>query len=333
MSRGIVDWLLALPIPWLVGEENGIADVNAWGGFSDAQVQLFADAILARFPSSAPPDALPEIGHDSVLIQGPYETDASFAIRLGDRWNAHSRRGQPAEMLAELWYGGFSGAVIVTQNGLAYSLSGEPTPGQDPTPLLVITTLTLLPTPAEPVAPSTKVIPAGSPWWTFDGRTDLCNRFAILFPNGAGPFMTYGIAHFTGTDLAIVTWNNPGRFADDSYQVWMSAPTVTSGSPPGTVSEDVTMRSPGGTVIDAGGPFTGTVMCIAFPTGANPFDNIATGDLNRLRSLVETWKPAHSRCVEVIAVDTGLIWGYPPTQKWGDAGLKWGGSTTVYEVE
>lgn len=352
-NQTIAQWLQTLQIPWLFQDEVGSADARAWGGYSDQAVNLLKSAVLARFPSSAPSDALPQIGHDSELIQGFAETDSSFRVRLNDRWNSHARRGQPAEMLAQLWYYGFDNGVIVTQNGLAYSLSAAPTPGQDPTALLVTTQLGTLPTDAtlaptpqrEPVSVvgsaspagtrviNAKTIPTGNSWWTFDSRTDLCNRFGLLFPSGAAAFLTYGVATFSGTDAATVTWNNPNRFADTSYLTHVGTPVVTSGSAPASIYEDSSGRTKTGTTIAASTPWTGTVVVIAWPAGASPFCNLSDSDLSALRTLIDRWKPATTRCMGAWAKQSGLQWGYPPTMKWGDPGLVWGGVVNFFGVD
>lgn len=131
-------WFQSLPIPWLVGGPVGSKDAAAQSALLDGQVARLKLAQKAHFPSYAPSDALPHIGGDRQLEQGPTETNANFVIRLKTAWDDWSRAGQPAELLAQLYWGGFPGAVLVQQNGLFYQLTAAPTAGVDPTPLLQI---------------------------------------------------------------------------------------------------------------------------------------------------------------------------------------------------
>ncbi len=132
--------------------------------------------------------------------------------------------------------------------------------------------------------------------------------------------------------MALVTWNNPLRFADTTYLTLVGGPVVTSGSPPASISEDFASRTTTGTAIDASGNWTGYVLVVAWNVGDNPFASLGDSDLNALRTLIRRWKPACTRCVGIKILASGLMWGWPSTQKWGDAGLVWGGETVTYEA-
>jgi hypothetical protein len=358
----IAQWLRGEPsgvnIPWFSGRENGAAWVNGWGTICDQIVAQMKESIKARFPDYGPADALPHQAGDRGLILSQFELEANERTRIKTAWDDWSRVGEPAEFLTQLHWGGFGSAVLVQQNGLAYQLSAAPTAGVDPTSLLTITTLpnlvtpqTLAPTPqregltvsgtlasqtpagaAATRIITSKTIPSGNPWWRIDDRTDLCNRFEVLFPSGAPALMTYGIATFSGTNTATVVWNNPLRFSDTSYLTLVGGPVVSTGSPPASISEDFASRTTTGTVINSAGAWTGYVLVIAWPVGANPFANISDGDLNALRTLIRRWKPACTRCVGIRILSSGLMWGWPPTRKWGDAGSVWGGEVLTYEA-
>jgi hypothetical protein len=131
------EWLQNLPLSWLVSGPIGSKEAAANAAILDGQVALIKLATKAHMPGPAPSDALAHIGGDRGLEQGPAETDASFRVRLRTAWDSWSRAGTAVEMLTQLYFAGFTGAVIAQQNGLLYSLSGAPTPGVDPTPLLV----------------------------------------------------------------------------------------------------------------------------------------------------------------------------------------------------
>lgn len=134
-------WHASLPIPWLVGGPNGQAESAAWPALMDAYVSQLAAARYCSYPDLAPVDALSHIGGDRQLEQGTTEASASLVTRLKAAWDDWARGGTALELLVQLYWGGFSGAIIVQQNGLAYTLSGAPTAGVDPTSLLSIAVL------------------------------------------------------------------------------------------------------------------------------------------------------------------------------------------------
>src|SRR5262249_33798603 len=144
-----------------------------------------------RMPEKASdPAALPLIGSSRLIDQGPAESNAAYAKRLTKFIEQWRRAGQPLGMLLALYYAGF-GAVIVQQNGLAYSLS-LPLNDDDPTQSLTITSaLGLSVALTSQVNPPTVVssgrsVPAGTPFFTVkDDDTDFCSRFAVLFPGAA----------------------------------------------------------------------------------------------------------------------------------------------------
>lgn len=217
-----VEWWASLPIPWLVSGANGQNEALSNGTVMDGQVDLLKQAVKARMPDYAPADALPHIGGDRLLFQGATESNASFIARLKAAWDDWARAGTQLELLAQLYWIGFPGAVIVQQNGLAYSLSGAPTAGVDPTALLTITNLSTLGTalPPYPVYSAsnplgyTKTIPSGSQWWTFDNKTDFCSRFAILFPTTGGLIAADGsvaAADVARMGLVVRTWRRASQ--------------------------------------------------------------------------------------------------------------------------
>ena len=318
-------WYGSLPIPWLVGGPNGQAETTAWPVLFDAYVGQLLTARYCSFPDLAPVDALSHIGGDRQLEQGPSESNASFVARLKTAWDDWSRAGQPAEMLAQLYYGGFPGAVLVQQNGNSYTLSAAPTPGVDPTSLLVITAL----------GPN---VPRGfSQWWTFDGDDKHGSRFAVLFETGGPAFMVTGTAVFTGAeDGATVPWpvavfNN--TFADTTYHVLVGAPVMTDGGGAVTVAADSATKTVSSVVVGASAPFVGTADVIAYAVGANPYGPVSPGanDLARLRRLINRWRPAKAKCMGAWVYIGGRQWGWSLTRKWGDGGT-WGGVTAVLGI-
>lgn len=327
-----VAWLQSLPLNWLYGQPVGIADAKSWGQIADDQTALLQQAVKARMPSLAPVDALGHIGGDRVLVEGSTETTANFRVRLNTAWDDWARAGSALELLVQLYWNGFSGAYIIQQNGLYYTLSGAPTAGVDPTGLLTIGHLSgLISALADSADPTRPAIPVGTPWWKFDDDTGHCSRFLVLFPGYFPYFVIYGQAVFTNSSVATVSWGSPTAYV--GYHVQVGPATVTDGGGPVAVVADATTHTINGINIVASAPFTGFADVITYPdingdglSPADPFAQMSSGILARLKLIINTWRPAKALCVGVAAIQQGAIWGWPTTQTWGQVGLKWGDS-------
>lgn len=311
-------WLQGLPISWLVGEEVGRADAGAQGDVYDGQVALLREATRARFPGEgyAPDDALPEIGKDRQLIQGTGESNATFRTRLLTAWDQHALRGTWVELLFQMYFScgiEAGGAYIIQQNGLIYSLSANPTAGEDPTPLLVVD---------EAPIDYVTFYPLEVPFRLLGVDREQCVRFAIVFPSPwLGPFRTLAVAEFDDANTATVTWADsiPG-----AYSVLLGAPVVADDDGAIVCSADYTTQTANGLTITASAPFTGSVVVLAVPDGANPFANILPSQLAILRTVVKRWEPAKALCTGFsILTAPGNVWGWPMERKWGSGG-KWG---------
>lgn len=172
------EFLQGLPLPWLVGGPVGQAEAGAIGDVLDDQTDQLDQARKASMPGKGPLDALPHIAADRQLIRGPSETDDQFRLRLKFAWEQWAWAGSALGVLCQLYYQGYGPyAVLVTQNGLAHSLTGTLpafVPGQpwDPTANLVITNLGTNPT-----------LPSSPSWWSFDLQNSFCSRYALVFYN------------------------------------------------------------------------------------------------------------------------------------------------------
>lgn len=319
-----VQWYQAAPVPWLVAGPNGQREGRTWPAVLDQLAVLLDTARKVAYPDYAPSDALPHLGGDRKLVQGPAEVDANFRVRLKGAWDDWARAGTWLELLVQLYWGGWTGAVVVQQNGLASYLTGNPTAGVDPTPLyaeVACSALSVaLTSDVNPpmAAVAGRSIPAATPWWMFSesrsanpraSDTDYCNRFAVLFP---GPlpsqFLTVGTATFTASDTATVVWNN--AFANTSYHVQVGIPTITDGSGPVSIVADLTTRTLTGVTLNSSGAFTGTISVIAWQDGANPYADLHPQDLSKLQFTIQTWRP-NALCVGVYAVAQGKFMGWP----------------------
>jgi len=86
---------------WLI-EGEGERILFALGTVKQALAESARLRVRARFPSTAPPDALPAIGRDRRMARGLRETDAEYAARLPTWLDAHRTAGNPFRLLAEL---------------------------------------------------------------------------------------------------------------------------------------------------------------------------------------------------------------------------------------
>ena len=276
----------------------------AWADFAQQQ----------HHPQLALSEALPLIGSERLLPQGPHETDASYAIRLTGAVQAWQRAGTPLGLLSALHWGGFPNAVIVQQNGLGFSFSSPPPAGVDPLSLFVVTPLSTLIAPLHSDKNLARSIPAGNSWWTFDSNTDLCSRFWILFPTVADAFVTWGTATFTGVEDGInvpwptATWNNP--FSDTTYSISPGCPEIDSNGIV-AVNADASTKTKTGVQIVSSAPFVGTVRVLAYAAGTNPFCSPSSAALTRLRNIVKLWRPAKATCVGAYVLVRGSFMGWP----------------------
>jgi hypothetical protein len=331
-STAFRQWMTQLRVSWMGRKAQAIM-----GAFAKVVGDLTYDGMvqanLEHLPEYATPTSVGLIGSERQLDAGPAETTAQYASRLTNAVQLWRYAGTPLGMLVALHFAGFDNCVIVTQNGLAYTLSLPLPPlisGQqwNPASSLVVTQESPLAAPLTSSVTPTRSIPAGTPWFAFDGNTDFCSRFMVIFP---GPlpslFMTVGLATFSGTDTAAVVWNN--AFSDATYHVQVGIPSVISGDADVSVVADLTTRTTTGMTLMASGAFTGTLTVIAWQTGANPFADLHPADLARLRNAIVKWKPAKATCLGVTAVVGGELWDYPFGLTWDGDSLTWDQSPSL----
>lgn len=321
----ITEWLQNLPIPWLVGGSNGRAEVTAYGGVVDAEIATLKVATKARMPDYAPDAAaLAHIGAERGIFRGPAETSASYAARLKAAWDNWSRAGNAPELLLALWFAGWEGATLVTQNGLRWYVVGTPVPaGAYNTDLVAGDLCGLLATALTSGAtPSQTPIPAGQAWWVFDSNTANASRFAVILNTSCTNLQTFAKCSFSASNTATATWNKP---LDSSltYSTLISAPTITDGSGGVALSlAAATDMTSTGITLTASEAFTGTATVWAYPAGSNPFTNYTAAAAGQFAAIVRAWRPARAACTTAIVPTTGQLWGWP-VRTWG-AGNNWG---------
>jgi hypothetical protein len=74
-------------------------------------------ALKAKFPGLAPPDALTQIGAERGMPQGQSESNAAYAARLLDAWNAWPWAGTAFGLLRAFYSTGYTNVVIGQPNG------------------------------------------------------------------------------------------------------------------------------------------------------------------------------------------------------------------------
>lgn len=87
---------------WLVSEEESELIGYSLDLMKDAWVERLVQGLLARFPETAPDDALPAMGRARRVIRGINESRASYVLRL-IRWLEHRKtQGNPFTLMSVL---------------------------------------------------------------------------------------------------------------------------------------------------------------------------------------------------------------------------------------
>lgn len=325
-------WATQLRLSWLKGEK-GKAILGAWARtLGDISAAWALRGLQQQFPQLADVTALPLHGSPSGLPQGPGESDADYALRLTYAVPLRRLTGTWIGLLLALHFEGFTGLVLVQQNGRAVELD-------DPAAI----DLAELDLTDADVIDSLQLITAlgghpgidDHPWWTFDDDREYCSRFAILAPDGVSTFARVGIATFTGTEDGSV--DNPwpvatfsSGFDDATYHAIAGLPRTDEG--PMSVFTIDSSRTTTTIQVGASGPFVGTVPVLAWPVGENPFANMSASDLQRMRRIVEDWPPEKARCMGLHVLVHGEYWDWP-VGTWDEPGGVWGGEVVTFDME
>lgn len=98
---------------------------RAQGDAKDKLELWVKDAVKARFPSLAPPDALAVIGGDRQLDQGVTESEADYRVRLRKAWSVWPWAGTPTGLLRAFLYAGYPNVALLTAQGDTHTLDGS----------------------------------------------------------------------------------------------------------------------------------------------------------------------------------------------------------------
>ncbi len=313
-STRYASWVTQLKLPFM-----SLLGQRRWGGLAavlgDRAVDWATQALLEHLPAFASAPSIALIASERQMDTAPSEASSAIAARAPYQTRIARFAGSPWGVLLGLHFAGFDNAIVVQQNGMAYSLT-LPLPAfsetWDPTTSFVTTPTAALDVALTPVAPATHIIPSGTPWWAIDLNTDFCSRFQVLFPGPAFPssFTTWATATFTGAeDSVAVTWNN--AFTDTTYKIEPGPATVTDGGGAINVAVDGTTISKTGCTVITTARFAGSVDLVAYQAGANPFADPHPADLTRLKSVIAKWMPRKATCLGVYVAAQGKFSAWP----------------------
>jgi hypothetical protein len=181
-------------------------------------------ATQSGMPTGEIPDALPWIGWERQLPQGPGESNGDYTERLRLAWDAWKWAGTPVGFLSQLYIQGFSGGFVVVQLGVKWSIVGTPDFADlsgAMTELPSWVSRDVLPNSNPPIPLSTDGKPAIAantiPWWSMpggpmDGAGDQWNgRFAIVYPDGQPPSPLTDADNLTRIRTLIRKWK-PAKY-------------------------------------------------------------------------------------------------------------------------
>ncbi len=254
MASTFSTWIQGLPVSWM-----GLRARRIFGGFGavlgDKSREWAERANLEHLPQSAlDPKSVALIASERQIEPGPNELQSDLGARLTAAMTQWQLAGSPLGLALAIYYAEFLGAVLITQNGLAYSITGTP----DLADLAGLTT-----------QPS---------WWTV---TTLGNY------NPALPASTDGKVAIAANTIPWASWDSG-----------MDA---------------------------AGNQYCGRFV-VLFPTPTD-VDLTITANIERIRRVIASWKPAKAKCFKIVVGFSAQVWGWPKV-KWNAVG-PWS-SGTIY---
>lgn len=190
-SQMFEPWIIRLKVSWMGRTAQRIFGAFA-ASLGDRVYDFALQGVLEHMPSYAnDPASIALMAGDRQLDTANGESTSDIAEREPFWLLINQFRGRALGLLLGLHFTGYDGAVVIVQNGAAWSLS-LPLPdfveGWDPTPNLVkqatssaAVGITSNVTP--PTATSAgRSIPADTAFARFDDNTDMCSRFSVVFP-------------------------------------------------------------------------------------------------------------------------------------------------------
>jgi hypothetical protein len=118
------DYQEELAPPWLRAG-SGRAWLRAIGDAKDGLELRAKDAVRARFPDTAPADALDALAAERQLAQGPAEAQSAFRARLKAAWDVWPWAGTPQGLLRAYAQAGYPNVALLTNGGYTHVLDGS----------------------------------------------------------------------------------------------------------------------------------------------------------------------------------------------------------------
>jgi hypothetical protein len=113
-------------VPTTHQRPTGQAFQGALGDVEDSFIDRAKQAVKARFPLLAPPDALDAIGVERQIPRGPGEANAAYAARLVAAFETWPNAGTPYGMLRAFYATGYTNVVLAqVRGGKQYTLDAS----------------------------------------------------------------------------------------------------------------------------------------------------------------------------------------------------------------
>ena len=302
------DVIKSLSPPWLA---DGIAEkiLYAIGLGGDAVLEKLNQAIRARLPGRCDPSALPLLGNDRVMAQGPNESNSAFSIRLKKAFDTWQRAGARRSVLQQvLGYVANPNNVSTTGQVPIGAIVGSTPGGAYATwDVFYSTSDTSQPPHHQRVAPAN---------WNWDGKYGASQAYLVLYFPLVASATAGTAASVTALSNGFATITGLSGMAASSTTSCLVVTGAASAANNGTFqiaqvlsASSVLVANPSAVVGDANNgairwtlatyPALGPAPAWGTPGitwgAANSFSwglNVSASYFAGLRSLVQTWKNA-----------------------------------------
>lgn len=121
MASDFIDYQLAHAPPWLLGPW-GEKLMRLLGQAKEDQSERTKLAVKARFIDLAPPDAIPDLGKDRVMLRAPGEADDAYRERLARAFDIWPTAGTETGLLELFRVAGATNVTITEDQDVAGAL-------------------------------------------------------------------------------------------------------------------------------------------------------------------------------------------------------------------
>ena len=183
MTTTFEQWVTRLRLAWMRGSKARAI----WGGFGavfDRSVAWAQWAVIEHLPLAASAPSVALTASERGIDQGPAESTQDLAVRVTKAIVQWGLAGTPAGLLCALYYAGFPTAVMVQQNGWAFSLT-TPLPGPEFAQAYLVRTQL---GPCPQVWGTQPLAQGATSWWLIDATSldalgrQFNSRFQVIVP-------------------------------------------------------------------------------------------------------------------------------------------------------